>query len=241
MPAPYYADESVTLYHGDCMDVLPQLSGVDLVFTSPPYNLGHMTGGLANLAGGYRSYDDTRAAMEYEEWQKEVLAACWGTLSDEGAIFYNHKPIIRDGAATLPTQYNPGLPLRQIVIWYRKMGVNWAPSHFLPVHEWILVLAKEGWKLRDKSASHASDVWAIRPDMEAREHPAPFPLALPSTAINATAARVVMDPFAGSGTTLLAARNLGRKAIGIEMDERYCEIAVKRLEQQAFDFGDWSA
>jgi site-specific DNA-methyltransferase (adenine-specific) len=234
---PYYADDAVTLYLGDCMDVLPHLTGIDLVFTSPPYNLGDMSGGLANLSGGYRSYQDSKAAHEYETWQQDVLRACWETLSEDGAIFYNHKPIIRDGEAALPTRLNPGLPLRQIVIWYRQMGVNWAPGHFLPVHEWILILAKPAWKLRDKTASHASDVWAIRPDLGNNEHPAPFPLSLPAKAIAATDARTVLDPFAGSGTTLRAAKDAGRKAIGIEMDERYCELIARRLGQEVLDFG----
>lgn len=233
----YYQDDSVTLHHGDCMEVLPTLSGVDLVVTSPPYNLGNMAGGLANLAGGYRTYADSRADAEYVAWQQEVISACWGALNDDGAIFYNHKPLIKDRTATLPTRLIPdGVPLRQIVIWYRQMGVNWAPTHFLPVHEWMMILAKRDWTLRDKSVSHLSDVWPIRPDMGNNEHPAPFPLALPARAIDATTAKVVLDPFAGSGTTLRAAVDAGRKAIGIEMDERYCEIIAKRLAQGALDF-----
>ena len=239
---PYYADESVTLYHGDCREVLPGISGVDLVFTSPPYNLGDMSGGLANLAGGYRSHADTMPDGEYVQWQREVLAACWESLSDAGAIFYNHKPIVRDRTVTLPTRLVPeGMPLRQIIIWYRKMGVNWAPSHYLPVHEWIMVLAKREWQLRDKTASHLSDVWEVRPDMGANEHPAPFPLSLPARAIDTTTASLVLDPFAGSGTTLRAAVDAGRRAIGIEIDERYCEIAARRLDQGVLDFGEASA
>ena len=237
MAEPYYQDDHVTLYHGRCEDVLPTLSDVGLVVTSPPYNLGDMSGGLANLAGGYRSFTDTMDDGAYVAWQQDVLRLCWGALADDGAIFYNHKPIIREREATLPLRLNPGLPLRQIIIWYRQMGVNWSPSHFLPVHEWVLIFAKDAWKLRDKSASHASDVWAIRPDMADNEHPAPFPLALPTKAIDATTAGVVLDPFAGSGTTLRAALDCGRKAIGVELDERYCEIAAKRLAQGVLDFG----
>lgn len=240
--APYYEDDLVRLYQGDCLDVLPHLAPeVDLVFTSPPYNLGDMTGGLANLAGGYNTHRDTMPRDAYEDWQREVLRACWATLTESGAIFYNHKPIIREGTAALPTRLNPGLPLRQIVIWHRKMGVNWAPGHFLPVHEWIMILAKPAWRLRDKSVSHLSDVWEVRPVMRDEEHPAPFPLALPARAIDAASPRVILDPFAGSGTTLRAAKDAGRKAIGIELDERYCEITAKRLQQEAFVFEGWEA
>jgi DNA modification methylase len=117
------------------------------------------------------------------------------------------------------------------------MGVNWSTAHFLPVHEWILVLAKPTWQLKDKTASHASDVWPIRPDMADHEHPAPFPLKLPTRAIASVNAATILDPFMGSGTTLRAAKDLGRQAIGIEIDERYCEIAARRLAQGVLDFG----
>jgi site-specific DNA-methyltransferase (adenine-specific) len=235
---PYYSDDNVTIYHGDCREVLPTVGGYDLAFTSPPYNLGDMSGGLANLAGGYRTHADTLPDDEYVSWQKDVLTAVWEALPDVGAIFYNHKPIVREGVVSLPTRLLPEcVALRQIIVWYRQMGVNWSPTHFLPVHEWVMLLAKPGFKLRDKSASHASDVWPIRPDMGNNEHPAPFPLQLPTTAIAATSARVVLDPFMGSGTTLRAAKDLGRRAIGVELDERYCEIAAKRMGQEALDFG----
>lgn len=237
---PYYQDDLVTLYHGDCLEVLPALADrFDMVFTSPPYNLGRMSGGKANLDGGYRTYADSMPPEAYAAWQAHVLRECWASLTDTGAIFYNHKPIIRDGIAHLPTELNPGLPLRQIVIWYRQWGVNWAPTHFLPVHEWILILAKEDWRLRGRSASKVSDVWTVRPDMGDDEHPATFPLSLPALAFEATETRTVLDPFAGSGTTLRAAKSRGIRSVGIEIDERYCEITAKRLAQEAFDFGDW--
>jgi site-specific DNA-methyltransferase (adenine-specific) len=230
---PYYEDGTCVIYHGDCREVLPTLEPVSMVFTSPPYNLGRMSGGLANLAGGYRSYSDALPDCDYTAWQQDVLSLCWSTLTDDGAIFYNHKPLIRDRCAQLPLRLLPEcVTLRQIVIWYRQMGVNWSPSHFMPVHEWVMILARDAWRLIDKSASHVSDVWAIRPDMAHNEHPAPFPLALPLRAIAATPAGVVLDPFMGSGTTLRAAKDLNRKAIGIEVDERYCEIAARRLGQE---------
>ena len=69
------------------------------------------------------------------------------------------------------------------------------------------------------------------------EHPAPFPLKLATRAISSTSAQLVVDPFAGSGTTLRAAKDLGRRSIGIELDERYCEIAAKRMGQEVLDFG----
>jgi site-specific DNA-methyltransferase (adenine-specific) len=232
---PYYDEDGIVIYHGDCREVLPSLSDVDLIFTSPPYNLGDTSGGLGKDGfNTYDTHDDARMSeADYEAHQRAVLSACWATLSPTGAIFYNHKPVIRDRVVALPTRFNPDLPLRQIIVWYRQMGVNWSSNHFLPVHEWIMILAKPDWTLRDKTASHASDVWMIRPDMAENEHPCPFPLALPLKAIQATNATLILDPFMGSGTTLRAAADLGLRAIGIDVSERYCELAVHRLAQRS--------
>jgi DNA modification methylase len=230
---PYYQDNAVTIYHGDCRDVLPQLEAVDVVFTSPPYNRGDMSGGLANLDGGYASYEDVMPQDEYEAWQRETLLQLWALLPETGAIFYNHRPRIQDGVVWLPLVLNPGLPLRQIIVWDRSIGANWSPSFFMPVHEWIMVLAKREFSLSSRSASNVGDVWRIPVEGRDRpQHPAPFPVELPRTALAAIAPGVVLDPFAGSGTTLRAAKDTGHRAIGIEIDERYCEIAAERCSQE---------
>lgn len=243
---PYYEDDLVTLYHGDALAVLPQLSGVDLFFTSPPYNLGTTNGGPSgmhagslaarDLAGGYLSYDDAMPQQDYDAWQRIVVLSMWRALSDEGAIFYNHKPRVQDGIAALPTDYGTGLPLRQVITWDRGTGMNFSERFFLPKSEWIVVWAKPSWKLSGRSASQLGDVWKVPPE-SAAHHPAPFPVALPTKAIASTDARVVCDPFAGSGTTLRAAKDCGRRAIGVELDERYCEMTAKRLSQEVLDFG----
>jgi len=258
LPKPYYDDgRGIVIYHADCRDVLPQLESVDLVFTSPPYNLGTTTGGgfpgkalghyptaagLSRrgamgkwsggaLADGYDSYGDDMPMEEYIRWQREILTACWAVLGPNGAIFYNHKPRVLAGRLLTPLEYSPGLPLRQIVIWARAGGVNFSPVFYLPTHEWIVVFAKDEWRLRDKAASGAGDVWYV-PQEANPDHPAPFPLELPKRAIETTTAETILDPFMGSGTTLRAAKDLGRKAIGIEIEERYCEIAARRLSQE---------
>jgi DNA modification methylase len=232
---PYYQDEAVTIYHGDCREVLPSLSGIDLVLTSPPYNkginsdgrelsaderVGHYkkTGRLNERGGhglwkrntlseGYGSHDDAMPWAAYCDQQKTILALCWATLTDVGAIFYNHKPRIFNLDLWIPTELNPGLPLRQIVIWARNSGFNFSPT----------------------------DVWQIPPELNT-PHPAPFPLKLATRAIETSAANRILDPYMGSGTTLRAAKDLGRKAIGIEIEEKYCEIAAKRMSQEVFDF-----
>lgn len=237
---PYYDEDGITIYHGDALDVLTALSGVDVVVTSPPYNLngdGWTTGGAgkewARLGDGYGIHGDDMPHAEYVAWQRSVLSACWGTLSDDGAIFYNHKPIARGNEVRLPLELNPGLPLRQVIVWDRGSGFCRNLTHFVPTHEWILLFARPAFRLTTRSVD---DVWRI-PFETGGEHPAPFPLKLASRAIGSTSAATVLDPFMGSGTTLRAAKDLGRKAIGIELSERYCEIAAQRLAQGVLDFG----
>lgn len=237
---PYYEDDFATIYHGDCLDVLPSLSGVGLVLTSPPYNLsgdGWALGGSGKewtaLSTGYGDHSDAMPHADYVAWQRSVLAACWSTLTGDGAIFYNHKPIARGSEVRLPFELNPGLPLRQVVTWDRGSGFCRNATHFVPTYEWVLIFARDDFRLTTRSVD---DVWRI-PFETGSEHPAPFPLRLARTAIGATCAEVVLDPFAGSGTTLRAAKDCGRRSIGIELSERYCEIAAKRLAQEVLDFG----
>ena len=261
---PYYEHAGITIYHGDCREIIPALPLVDLIFTSPPYNLGVTTGGgfptghydpsaplgqkrggmgkwskaatAGGLAHGYGSHDDAMPWPEYEARQRSILDLCWSVLSEEGAIYYNHKPRAQSCIVWLPTALNPGLPLRQIITWARAGGINFAPTHYVPTYEWILLFAKSAFRLRDKAASGAGDVWYV-PQESNTEHPAPFPIGLPLRALETTKPGLVLDPFAGSGTTLMAAKEVGRRAIGIEIEERYCEISAKRLAQEVMDFG----
>jgi site-specific DNA-methyltransferase (adenine-specific) len=261
---PYYDDgHGIVLYHGDCREVLPTLgTGFDLVVTSPPYNLGVSTGGgfpmghyspdapLSKrggcgkwsggaLAKGYGSYADAMPPAEYETWQRETLTLLWGLLAEDGAIFYNHKPRVQSGELWTPLSLNPGLPVRQIIIWRRAGGVNFSPAFYVPTHEWIVVFAKPAFRLKSKGASGVGDVWEIAQESNT-PHPAPFPEALPARAIETTDAKLILDPFAGWGTTLVAAKRRGAKAVGIELDERNCELAVTRLAQGAL-FGEATA
>lgn len=249
--------EGVTLYLGDCREILPTLGKVDAVVTSPPYNMGVSAGGGfaskfirnhghydpaggyrkrggggkwsgGDLADGYGTHDDKMPWGEYEEWQRAILQLCWEQLTESGVIFYNHKPRPQACEVWLPTILNPGLPLRQIIIWARAGGINFAPTHYVPTHEWVLVLAKPEFRLRDKAASGVGDVWYISQEGNT-EHPAPFPLELPMRILETISAGTILDPFMGSGTTGVAAVKLGRKFIGIEIEEKYFAITCRRI------------
>lgn len=243
---PYYADDLATLYNGRAEEILPDLAGgFDLVFTSPPYNMGISTGGSfprgraygkwsgGLLSGGYDDDRDARPWPEYIAWQKAVLRECWRLLGPAGAIFYNHKPRVQDGELLHPRSFLPEeFRVRQEVIWARNGGINAGLTHYCSTHEVILVVGRPDFRLRDKSASMVGDVWHIAADVNT-EHPAPFPKKLPGRAIETTGAQSVLDPFAGSATTLRAAKDAGVRSVGIESSERYCEMAVRRLAQES--------
>nr|WP_269307083.1 site-specific DNA-methyltransferase [Aeromicrobium sp. HA] len=240
------------------MEVLGELtsgraeSAAHVVVTSPPYNMGLTPGGNGrgmyrpganNKGGRFREgygdgdHDDAMPQPEYDAWQREVLGLLWELIPDDGAIFYNHRVRVEHGRARLPLgmDFGPAV-LRQIITWDRGTGIGVTGRHFCAVAEWIMLLARPEFKLRDHSASGMGDVWRLGMERD-RSHPASFPASLPARALDASAARSALDPFAGSGTTLVAAKALGIPSIGIEKSERYCEMAAKRLAQDALDFG----
>jgi DNA modification methylase len=250
MPEVHYQDERVTLYRGDCLDVMRGMDdeSVDLIVTSPPYNMGLVPGGngrgmyrpsASNKAGrfreGYGEHGDAMDQADYDAWQREVLAECW-RVSRVG-IFYNHRPRVEHGVLRDPLSNDFGIPLRQRIIWNRGTGIDVNLRAFCTRGEYILLFAKPDFKLASHAASGMGDVWDLGIDREMTGlHPAPFPVALPIRCIEATGAESVLDPFAGSGTTLRAAADLGIRGIGIELERRFCDLAVRRLAQQAFDF-----
>lgn len=226
------------IHHGDCLDELRKLldNSVDFVITSPPYNKAETAvwskRGKRNdhgLANGYEGYADNLPFVEYLDWQQEILRECWRVLKPAGAIFYNHRPRPYNKQVQLPTMFNPGLPLRQVIIWDTNGGQNVSQSHFMPVHEWILVLAGPEFKLRNQSVSGRSDLWRI-PAEHSPNHPAPFPLALARRILASIGpGGVVLDPFMGSGTTAVAAVREGFEYIGVEQNEAYIKLANARI------------
>lgn len=240
---PYYSKDNITIYQGDCLTVLDELADFDLIFTSPPYNKGIRFNGRwkgkptisskgSRFRNGYGVYDDALSMEQYEEWQSYVLTALADHLTLRGALYYNHKPRIINGRLWTPLEImSPSaVDLRQIVIWNTGAGINIMPGAYVPAHEWILMYVKSGFRLASRGDSALSDVWTIRPT-RTNGHPAPFPVELPLKAMRTTKPTCVLDPFMGIGTTLVAAKQLGIPAIGIEIEEKYCQAAVERLEE----------
>ena len=121
-----------------------------------------------------------------------------------------------------------GFPVRQIIIWKRKGGINFNKGYFLPTYEVIYLIAKPKFVLAPKASAHG-DVWEFMQEQK-NKHPAPFPVALIERIIGSTHAQLILDPFMGSGTTAYAAKKLSRHFVGIELSPDYVEMAKQRLQ-----------
>lgn len=230
--------------HGDCLDVMRGMAAetVKVVVTSPPYNIKNSTGnGLkdgrrgkwpnAALQSGYDGHDDCLPHGEYVAWQRECLTEMLRLLRPDGAIFYNHKWRVQNGLLQDRADILQGFPVRQIIIWQRSGGINFNPGYFLPNYEVVYLIAKPAFRLAPK-ANAAGCVWRINQEND-NPHPAPFPVDLAARCIQSVGAGPVLDPFMGSGTTAIAAEQVGVHWIGIEKSAEYVKMARDRLAEFA--------
>ena len=238
-----YPDNFVNkIINGKAVEIMKKIptGTIDLVVTSPPYNLKNSTGnGMkdarggkwknAALVNGYSNYDDNMPHDKYVKWQRECLTEMFRVLKDDGAIFYNHKWRVQAGLLQDRQDIVKDFPVRQIIIWRRKGGINFNPGYFLPTYEVIYLIPKPKFKLA-KKANANGDVWEFGQEMK-NSHPAPFPVALIDRVIASTTAELILDPFMGSGTTAIVAMGNKRKYIGIDISPEYCKMAENRIEK----------
>lgn len=247
-PEPYYADARVQLFLGRCEDVLPHLAGVQLTVTSPPYNTnGSATGTGGRVAGvdttktwrarvAEQWYADDLPEPEYQAQQVAVADLVAAASTPTAAYFYNHKVRYRANRPLHPLHLVDQFTrweLRQEVIWCRPGGVTHQGGMYVAADERLY------WLVRDPASFHCSkrasqwcSWWAMTPPTVGRgAHPVPFPSTIPERAILTATSRgdLVLDPYAGSGTTLRVAKTLGRRAIGIEGHEPYAEACATML------------
>lgn len=235
---------------GSAVDVMKQIpdGSVHLVITSPPYNLKNSTGnGMKNgskgkwanaaLQNGYSHHNDCMPHDEYVKWQRDCLTEMMRIIPEDGAIFYNHKWRVQGGLLQDRQDIVSGFPVRQIIIWRRKGGLNFNAGYFLPTYEVIYLIAKPKFKLAIKANVHG-DVWDFTQEMN-NEHPVAFPVDLIDRIVSATESKIILDPFMGSGTTALSAINFKRDYIGIDISPEYCEMARKRIKQHQAQVKLW--
>ena len=204
---PYYQDAAVTIYHGDCRDILPTLGPVDAVVTDPPYGIGY------NHSGGGGGI-----------WEQRSVGPIVGDeLPFDPSPFLNFKDVLMWGA----NHYADRLPSSPgWYVWDKKLGLK--DDNFSD--------CEIAWHKRGTRARVFRRLWnglLAHEQGERRRHVSQKPIDLMVWCLNLLPeANLILDPFMGSGTTLRAAKDLGRKAIGIEIEERYCEIAAKRMAQE---------
>ena len=223
----YYQGEHVTLYHGDCLEEHREWLEADVLVTDPPYGIdweSHKGSFYGKTGGSIQKGNRARIVKNDKTTTVRDLALReWGT-----------RPAIVFGSwrAARPAGVNHRL------IWHKK-GQAPGPLNaaFMSQDEEIYVLGK-GFR---KSAPPLRSVIATdeHRSTQVRKigHPTPKPIDLMEKLVDRCLEEwVIADPFAGSGATLIAARGMGRKAIGVELEEKYCEIIAKRLDQQVIDF-----
>ena len=205
---PYYEEDGITIYHGDCREVLPTLPRVDLVLTDPPYGI--------NAARTRNSQQWGWTDFEITGWDRQ----------------------------------RPSQELIRQVVGGCKNAIVWGGDYFTdtlpPTDKWLIWdKGQTDFSLADVEMAWCSWKGAARRItlprsialQDGKQHPTQKPIAVMKWAIQqAHESESILDPFMGSGTTLRAAKDLGRRAIGIEIEERYCEIAAKRLAQGVLQF-----
>ncbi len=214
----YYKDDDVTIYHGDCKEILPQLGQVDHIITDPPYSASTHDNHLSSVADrdalGFDGIGQDVLVQLVQDWTEQARRWCIFTcdwhymeaLHDIGVLVRFGVWVKPDGAP----QFTGDRP-----------GMGWEP---------VAICHRMGRKRWNAGGHHA--VWTHSVERK-QLHPTAKPHALVTDWLRmfTDIGETVLDPFMGSGTTLRAAKDAGRKAIGIELDERHCEAAALRMSQ----------
>ena len=227
---PYYEHAGITIYHGDCRDVLPSLApgSVDLVLTDPPYGIG--------FSYGTETYTDRSAG--YEDWMWPTLEVAERAIKPTGCfgVFQSAKNA-RMWARWFPREWRL-IAIPKLFVQMNTALLTWATDYCLL---WTMPEAPRGrqkWQpspARDWFVSKDSCIPRTGPE---KDHPCPRAPDMMRHLLHCLCppGGIALDPFSGAGTTLLEARKMHLAAIGIEIEERYCEIAAKRLSQDVFDW-----
>jgi len=250
MIEPYFETELGKLYHGDCLEIMPELEPVDLVVTSPPYNCGIK----------YGLYDDNRPWEEYMAWCEEWLSEIYKIMNPDGRLCLN--VLMEMGIEDNKKRVSPFAEFYNL---FKRVGIKgwgspvWVDSHRVKYTAWgswlkasapyiynpyeiIMIGYKEYWKKQTKGESTiskeefmmgCSGIWRLKTQTKEITK-ANFHTDLPNMCIKLLSydGNIILDSFMGGGTTAIACERLNRRWIGIEIEERYCEISAKRIEKE---------
>ena len=223
---PYFEEDGITIYHGDCREILSSIREVGTILTDPPYgiSLEPRRGRTSAIAGDSRR--EAKALLWYvSRWAFHAAPA------DSAHFFFAGW-----GEPWTQEVLSEWFTVKACIVWVKnQFGLGY---HTRPQHE-ICYLVHKGDPNPPEEAR--SDVWQY-PRLTVPEHSCEKPTELISALLNYYPQEgLVVDPFMGSGTTLVCAKNANRPAIGIELEERYCEIAARRLSQKVLDFSGTSS
>lgn len=220
---PYYEDDAVVIYHADCRDFCPP---ADVLVTDPPYGIK-----AESKKGTYRGAGSQKRRVAPIHGDKDTA------VRDAALRIWGHRPAVVFGSwrATRPPA------VRSLLIWHKEGSYSGpANAAFFTNHEEIYILGSDAaWRRSSSPLRSVITTTETRHHEVARNgHPTSKPVQLMVTLLDrCPPGSTIADPFAGSGSTLLAAKALGRRAIGVEIDERYCAAAAARLAQGVLDFG----
>ena len=250
MIQPVYDMDGIQIYHGDCLSILPQINPVDMIFTDPPYGHNNNNGDLISRReaalgrGDYIPERDNRPiandGIEANDLFEQFILIAKDKLKQSGSCCCccccgggGPDPMFARWSLVL----NEHLTFKQMIIWDKgPMGMGW---HYRRSYETILVAHKgqtcnwydETNKIENIIRPNKNYAPKIIPSKEQHPTQKPTGLATHFIKLHSKDAQTILDPFMGSGTTLVAAKQLGRRAIGIEIELKYVEIAIKRLGQ----------
>ena len=227
---PYYERDGITIYHGDCREIIPHIGTVDAVVTDPPYGI-ESSAAFVRQGGKSIGNGDAGWNTAVDRWAE--IASCALRGGGYLAFFFDMR-----GEPTFPT----GVRSWSRYFWVKPSPPPCPRNAFMSAVEVCAIGVKDGGARGWWGGGATPNFWTGLSPNSLRKgvgHPAQKPTGPMLALIGALSPPdgIVLDPFMGSGTTLVAARDLGRKAIGIEIEERYCEVAVKRLSQGVFPFG----
>lgn len=224
---PYYEDASVVIYHGDCREILPTLGGVGLVVTDPPYVFGLASTHQEGKAGGWG--DLMNNASFYASWLSQCRKL---TDARQGAVWvfgsWRSFPVLARAS------FEVSWPIESLLVWDKEWIGPGGARGLRPSYELVALFAQPAFGLVNRGLP---DIWRSKWAGAKEHHPAEKPVPLLSRLIRESAGHFpeidgkVLDPFMGSGSTLVAAKREGWRAIGIEIEERHCEIAARRCSQ----------